>query len=177
MPPTKATATTRTVTSTHATEVCDEIDNDCDGDVDSGASDASTFYADTDADGFGDVSSTTTSCSAPEGYVDDATDCDDGDESVNPDATETCNGTDDDCDGSVDEDAFDATTYYDGDGDGYGTDGSTADACSLPDGAAEAGDCDDDEFTVNPAPRSSTTPSMMTAMVRSMRRRTSRCTG
>ena len=49
--------------------------------------------------------------SAPEGYVDDATDCDDGDESVNPDAIETCNETDDDCDGSVDEEVFDATTY------------------------------------------------------------------
>ena len=93
-----------------AAEVCDEVDNDCDGDIDSDATDESTFYADADADGFGDVSSSTSSCSAPEGYVDDATDCDDTDESVNPDAVETCNEVDDDCDDSVDEEAFDATT-------------------------------------------------------------------
>ena len=40
----------------NATEVCDEIDNDCDGDIDDDDSSVdletgTTFYADTDGDG------------------------------------------------------------------------------------------------------------------------------
>ena len=38
-----------------ADEMCDDIDNDCNGDTDEGdALDASTWYADTDGDGYGD---------------------------------------------------------------------------------------------------------------------------
>jgi hypothetical protein len=38
---------------------------------------------------------------------DDCGDCDDGDPFVNPDATEVCNGADDDCDGDIDEGVLD----------------------------------------------------------------------
>ena len=39
--------------------------------------------------------------------------CDDTDPAVNPDAIESCNGVDDDCDGTIDEaDAIDALTWY-----------------------------------------------------------------
>ncbi|MBI2339566.1 MAG: FG-GAP repeat protein, partial [Deltaproteobacteria bacterium] len=91
-----------------ATEVCDEVDNDCDGytdDEDSSldTSTGSTWYADTDGDGYGSTSSPQTACSQPSGYVLDNTDCDDAEALANPGETEVCNdGLDNDCDGTID---------------------------------------------------------------------------
>ena len=137
-----------------ATETCNGIDDDCDGTTDeSDAVDVSTWYADTDGDGFGDSASTTLACSQPTGFGSDATDCDDTDSAVNPGATETCNGTDDDCDGTTDEaDAVDALTWYaDLDGDSYGDPASSTDACTQPSGfLADATDCDDTDSAVHP---------------------------
>ncbi|WP_242121693.1 MopE-related protein [Aestuariivivens sediminicola] len=89
-----------------ATEVCDGIDNDCDGLTDGddpSVADQSTFYRDSDDDGFGDANDTVQACAAPVGYVSDNTDCNDGDLNVNPGATEICDGIDNDCDGQTDE--------------------------------------------------------------------------
>ena len=87
-----------------AIEVCDGADNDCDSSVDETASaDASTWYQDRDDDGFGDASRGTRACDVPDGYVDDATDCDDLDASSFPGGAEVCDDADNDCDGSVDE--------------------------------------------------------------------------
>jgi len=61
-----------------------------------------TFYADTDDDGFGDPDEAVMACEEPEGYVDNDEDCDDTEEEINPEATEVCNGRDDDCDGLID---------------------------------------------------------------------------
>jgi hypothetical protein len=141
-----------------ATEVCDEIDNDCDGDVDDadGSLDTttgSTFYADTDGDGFGDAGAAIQACDQPTGAVTDATDCDDTSTTTFPGADEYCNTADDDCDGTVDEDdALDALTWYaDTDGDGFGDASSTAPACSQPSGyVADPTDCDDARGGVNP---------------------------
>jgi len=133
-----------------ATEVCDNVDNDCDGDVDGGAVDASTWYLDGDSDGYGDMSMSSVACDAPEGYGSDGTDCDDSSALTNPGAAELCDGVDNDCDSSVDEDAVDTvTTYEDGDGDGYGADGTATSACEGT-GADVAGDCDDTDAAVNP---------------------------
>ncbi|MFT5685135.1 MAG: hypothetical protein ACI8RZ_006084 [Myxococcota bacterium] len=130
------------------TEVCDEIDNDCDGSTDEGVT--STFYADTDSDGFGDISSTTADCEAPSGYSADSTDCDDSDSAINPGASEICNEVDDDCDGDIDEGAT-STYYEDADGDGYGDSTSTTTDCEAPSGySADDSDCDDGDSAINP---------------------------
>ena len=138
------------------TEVCDGADNDCDGTTDEDdATDASTWYADADSDGHGDAGTAAVACDAPSGHVADATDCDDGDDAVNPDAQETCDGIDNDCDGATDDDDDDyvgaGTWYADSDGDGYGDATSTTTACSTPSGyVADATDCDDGDGAVNP---------------------------
>ena len=133
-------------------EVCDGHDNDCDGSTDEDASDAPTWFYDSDGDGFGNEDSPLAACEVPSGYVDDDNDCDDGDADVNPAATETCNEVDDDCDGDTDEDAVDAETWYaDLDGDGYGGSRFSTDACEAPGGyTSSSSDCDDLDDTAYP---------------------------
>jgi MYXO-CTERM domain-containing protein len=60
-----------------ADEVCNGVDDDCDGAADEGALDPRTWYADADGDGEGDPAVTTQACAQPSGYVDNADDCDD----------------------------------------------------------------------------------------------------
>ncbi len=138
-----------------ALEMCDGEDNDCDGlvdDEDTSPGGTSTFYIDSDGDGYGSTDSTAAACEAPSGHVDDDTDCDDADPAIHPDATESCDGTDDDCDGETDEDATEVLTWYaDSDGDGYGDSASTTDACEVPSGHVDdATDCDDERSGVYP---------------------------
>ena len=137
-----------------ATETCNTVDDNCDGSVDeASASDASTWYMDADTDGFGNAVASTLSCNQPSGYISDATDCDDSNAAVNPNATEICNGVDDDCDGTVDgTDAADASTWYaDVDSDGYGDILSPTVACSQPSGfLSDSSDCDDNDADVSP---------------------------
>lgn len=62
--------------------------------------DPTPFYRDVDGDGYGDPGRTVSACEAPDGYVADNTDCDDGRRLVNPGATEVCGDLiDNDCSG------------------------------------------------------------------------------
>ena len=134
-----------------AEEVCDEADNDCDGEVDEDVQ--LTFWPDTDGDGHGDPTSFTQACDLPTGYAENDDDCDDSDPAVSPNATEICNGIDDDCDGATDEDsAVDAETWWtDADADGYGDPDSSTVACDQPSGTADNDeDCDDTDAGLNP---------------------------
>ncbi|MCK6506985.1 hypothetical protein L6R53_27035 [Myxococcota bacterium] len=138
-----------------AAEVCDEQDNDCDGLLDSddpGVEGESTWYLDYDDDGYGSDRYTRLSCDLPDGYVDNADDCDDASGTSFPGAPESCDGDDNDCDDEIDEDAIDVLTWYqDVDGDGYGLSDSTTTACAQPDGYADLfGDCDDGDVAYNP---------------------------
>jgi predicted outer membrane repeat protein len=147
---------TNSAVNPNATEVCgNNIDDDCDGQVDEGCT-LFTFYADTDTDGFGNPNSSVTNFTgiAPTGFVTNNTDCDDTNSAVNPNATEVCgNNIDDDCDGQVDEGCTLFTFYADTDTDGFGNPNSSVTNFT---GIAPAGfvtnnkDCNDNNINVNP---------------------------
>lgn len=135
-------------------ELCDGVDNDCDGAIDLGATDARAWYADVDGDRFGDPGTAVVACDAPDDTVDVGGDCDDTTTLVSPVATELCDTVDNNCNGLIDE-AFTGalgTWYPDSDGDGYGDPGLALEACGAPDGTiARGGDCNDAAPDVNPA--------------------------
>jgi alpha-tubulin suppressor-like RCC1 family protein len=120
-------------------EVCNGIDDNCNGQVDEGVT--TTYYRDNDADGFGNPipnadptnPNPITICSTaspPPGYVSNNTDCNDNDPLINPNTR----------------------WYKDADGDGY-TDGTYIVACIPPSGyvlSALPGDCDDNNPSIHP---------------------------
>jgi len=139
-----------------ATELCNGVDDDCDGEVDErDADDASTWRADADGDGYGDPGVEVVVCDQPTGFVLalDETDCDDADAGIHPGAEEYCDGVDQDCDGEIDEgEALDGSTWYaDDDGDGYGDPDDPQLACSRPTGTTgDDTDCDDEHSDAHP---------------------------
>jgi formylglycine-generating enzyme required for sulfatase activity len=76
----------------------------------------SFWYVDSDMDGFGNNSIFFQSCLAPYGFISDNQDCDDTNASINPDATEICDGYNNDCDGGSTAVPADES---DDDGDGF----------------------------------------------------------
>ncbi len=121
-------------------EVCDGVDQDCNGLTDDGVLDmpASAWFPDVDADGFGDRFAVgQMRCDMPVDLVADATDCDDANAARFPEAPEVCNGVDDDCDGTI---AADENADGDSDGALDCADCDPASALAFP-GAPEV--CDD----------------------------------
>jgi predicted outer membrane repeat protein len=91
-----------------------------------------------------------------DGFTEDV-DCDDRRPSVNPEATEICNGRDDNCNGLSDDDdpTLDIETtvelFPDADADGYGVTAQGTQACAEREGfVAIGGDCDDTLPEVSP---------------------------
>jgi hypothetical protein len=160
-----------------ASEICNYLDDNCNGESDEFVQ--NVYYADADADGFGDAQEVAFDCSVPVGFVsnsddcDDLTwfyadgdldgfgigllvacggaaqagDCDDSNPSISPAESETCNDIDDNCDTEVDE--FVQNVYYaDADGDGFGDANNTGYACQTPMGFVEnMDDCNDTQVT------------------------------
>jgi hypothetical protein len=98
------------------TEVCNWLDDDCDGVADNGLA-FHLYYRDADNDIYGKADNVTVACAPPYGYVDNSTgfDCDDTNAAINPAAEEVCgDGIDNNCDGQTDE----GCPAVDSDGDG-----------------------------------------------------------
>jgi hypothetical protein len=136
-----------------ASEMCNSTDDDCDSSVDEGTN---VLYRDADGDLYGDAGIFITSaCTTATGYVTNSSDCDDGDASIHPGATETCDNTDEDCDGAVDEGATSAYVL-DADGDAFHATGSVTNSCFPPSSDhillldSDGEDCDDTDATIYP---------------------------
>ncbi|MEO6037704.1 MAG: putative metal-binding motif-containing protein, partial [Saprospiraceae bacterium] len=131
-------------------ENCNGLDDNCNGQVDEGVK--STFYADADGDGFGNLNVSLLACTAPAGYVADHTDCNDANAALHPGVPEICDAFDNNCDGQVNE-GFTAVTYYrDLDQDGFGDPSNPQTNCAQPGGYVTNNlDCNDSNPAVNPS--------------------------
>jgi hypothetical protein len=162
-----------------APEICDGVDNDCDGITDNNFADsdkdgvancidpdddgdgvadkidkcpfvADPLQIDTDKDGLGNA------CDGDDdGDGDfDLTDCQPLNPLINHSAPEFCNGSDDNCNGVADDPgaAGCILLFPDGDGDGFGVTGEELCLCEpeAPYVAYQGGDCDDASIAVNP---------------------------
>ncbi|MEM7106145.1 MAG: MopE-related protein, partial [Bacteroidota bacterium] len=138
-----------------AVELCNGIDNNCNGLFDDGVP-TITYYRDFDNDGFGSMVVSIDTCILipPTGYVWLANDCDDNNNMINPAASEFCDGIDNNCNDLIDDGLALNTYFLDSDNDGFGSMVASIDTCLLtpPAGYVWAGtDCDDNNNMINPA--------------------------
>ncbi|HRI62327.1 MAG TPA: MopE-related protein, partial [Saprospiraceae bacterium] len=135
-----------------APELCDGLDNDCNGIADDLP--VFTYYADNDGDEYGSGALSLDTCltQAPAGYTTNNLDCDDQNANLHPGAPELCDGLDNDCNGIADD--LPVFTYYaDSDGDGYGNNAAALDTClnESPAGYSTNNlDCNDSNAAINP---------------------------
>ena len=87
-----------------AAESCNGQDDNCDGQIDENAP-AVMLWPDGDGDGYyrSQTGTPKIGCGTLPGYAPVGGDCNDGDASIHPGATESCNGQDDNCNGTIDE--------------------------------------------------------------------------
>jgi len=150
-------------------EICDGLDNNCDGQIDEGIS--NLYYLDNDGDGFGDPNVEFLTCDPPIDYVLDNTDCNDNDPNINPGAMEIPNNNiDENCDGilaivDADMDGFDNTVDCDDNDPNINPgameipDNNVDENCdgvlgctdNDMDGFCINDDCDDNNAAINPA--------------------------
>jgi hypothetical protein len=153
---------TRAGVNPSRTEDCDGIDNDCDGAIDEQLR-LLAFFQDGDGDGFGNPDVVTERCAPPAGYVENPYDCDDTNSATYPQATEFCDGEDNDCDGLIDDadpslDKDTTPTWWaDADGDGFGDPEVYVERCEPPTANPTYGitvqnddDCNDQEPLIHP---------------------------
>ena len=120
--------------NTDAVEICDGMDNNCNGltDDDDATLDQSTrvtTFWDEDQDGYGDPNNLISSCEVPNGYVQNNDDCNDLDSSINPNTP----------------------WYVDADMDGFGDFNQSILSCTQPlFMVPDSTDCDDDDQATYP---------------------------
>ena len=133
-----------------AQELCDGLDNNCDGMTDNGAQLVLQFR-DRDEDGFGNEAEAIEECELLNGYVLNFNDCDDNNANINPEASELCDGLDNNCDFMVDNDVQLVLQFRDRDEDGFGNEAEPLEECELLDGyVLNSNDCDDNNANINP---------------------------
>ena len=133
-----------------ATEICNGIDDNCNGLTDEGVA-PGTFYQDADGDGFGNAAVTAAACIAAVGYVANSSDCNDANAAIHPGASEICDGVDNNCDGQTDEGLPTGTWWPDADTDGYGASaGPSISGCELPGYVTSSTDCNDASAAIHP---------------------------
>ncbi len=126
-----------------ASEVCDDIDNDCNAITDDGCN----------GDGDAYCAASKLTLGKPKTCPGGGGDCNDGDKAIYPGAQELCDGTDNNCDGVTDEPGAQGCVNYftDGDGDMWGTGAATCRCAPLGmQTAVQGGDCDDGSASVHP---------------------------
>jgi hypothetical protein len=139
-----------------ASEVCDGLDNDCDGLTDEqDAGGCKAWYADGDGDGWGDSTKSACLCAADAIFkVGKFGDCNDGNAAISPGAKEICDGVDNNCASGVDEAGSQgcSTFWRDHDGDAFGLTADSLCLCTAGDEytAVKPGDCNDNDKAVNP---------------------------
>lgn len=139
----------------NATEICNSLDDNCNGVVDeTDANGCEDYYYDGDGDGWGLSANKKCLCNPTGKYsASKGGDCDDNDKGTYPGGAEVCNSKDDDCNGVVDdEQAGGCKTYFeDFDQDGYGGKNTKCLCLPVPPfNATLGGDCNDEDKTINP---------------------------
>jgi hypothetical protein len=85
-----------------AIEICNGVDDDCDGLTDENVQ--TVYYPDVDGDGYGNTAASIKSCAPPVGFITIGGDCNDNNATIRPGAAEVCgNFIDDNCNGQTDE--------------------------------------------------------------------------
>ncbi|WP_053233736.1 MopE-related protein [Sandaracinus amylolyticus] len=131
-------------------EVCNGLDDDCDGAIDENVSVAG--FADLDVDGHGDPAAPMRACPGTRRFALEGDDCDDTNRMRHAAMPELCDTVDNDCDTRVDEATVEVRWYPDTDGDGFGVPGGSTLSCTPVAGASIVPlDCAGDDPTRHPA--------------------------